>query len=174
MNTKDYDQKKQECWDALHNELLKGEVQWQPVSRKDIFNYVFDRAFALGKEKEPITQEEIEKAAEKFADDIKIPASIPGIMVPFINGIAHDSYLQGAQDFLGKQEKDAEDTVIKGWVARDADGDMFLYQNEPDRIEITWFGYMMHSLPKDSFPDLTWDDDPIEVELIIKRKKKNL
>lgn len=67
---------------------------------------------------------------------------------------------------------DAENTVISGWVARDADGDMFLYQNEPNRIEITWFGYMMHSLPKDSFPDLTWDDDPIEVELIIKRKKK--
>lgn len=28
------------------------------------------------------------------------------------------------------------------------------------------------TLPKDSFPDLTWESDPIEVELIIKRKKK--
>lgn len=175
MNTKDYDQKKQECWDALHNELLKGEVQWQPVSRKDIFNYVFDRAFALGKEKEPITQEEIEKAAEKFADDIKIPASIPGIMVPFINGIAHDSYLQGAQDFLGKQEKDAEDTVIKGWVARDKEGYLVLHYKEPHRTlgNTKWYSAQSQkSLPRDSFPDLTWDDDPLEVELIIKRKKK--
>lgn len=72
---------------------------------------------------------------------------------------------------LGKQEKDA-DTVIQGWVARDFDGDVFLYQNEPDRNEIAWNGYMMHSLPVDSFPDLTWDSDPEPVEIIIKRKKK--
>lgn len=69
---------------------------------------------------------------------------------------------------------DAEDAVISGWVARDCDGDVFLYQNEPDRNEIAWNGYMMHSLPIDSFPDLTWDDDPIEVELTVKRKKINL
>lgn len=174
MNTKEYEQKKRECWDALYNELLKGEVQWQPVSRKDIFNYVFDRAFALGKEKEPITQEEIEKAVEKFADDIKIPASIPGIMVPFINGIAHDSYLQGAQDFLGKQEKDA-DTVIQGWVAIDDDGDLFLYRTKPTRDEVSGM-WMSGECPLDVglnlFPDLTWDDEPQECEIIIKRKKK--
>lgn len=75
---------------------------------------------------------------------------------------------------LGKQEKNSEETVIKGWVARDFDGDVFLYQNEPDRNEIAWNGYMMHSLPVDSFPDLTWDSDPEPVEIIIKRKKKNL
>jgi hypothetical protein len=73
---------------------------------------------------------------------------------------------------LGKQEKNSEETVIKGWVARDFDGDVFLYQNEPDRNEIAWNGYMMHSLPVDSFPDLTWDSDPEPVEIIIKRKKK--
>lgn len=27
-------------------------------------------------------------------------------------------------------------------------------------------------LDKNLFPDLTWDDDPIEVEIVIKRKKK--
>lgn len=63
-------------------------------------------------------------------------------------------------------------TMIQGWVARDFDGDVFLYQNEPDRNEIAWNGYIMHSLPVDSFPDLTWESDPLEVEIIIKRKKK--
>lgn len=66
---------------------------------------------------------------------------------------------------------DAEETVIQGWVARDYDGDVFLYQNEPDRNEIAWNGYMMHSLPIDSFPDLTWESEPEPVEIIIKRKK---
>ena len=75
---------------------------------------------------------------------------------------------------VGEQKKAAEENVISGWVARDADGDMFLYQNEPDRTEIVWYGYMMHSLPIDSFPDLTWSDDPEPVEIILKRKKKNL
>lgn len=69
------------------------------------------------------------------------------------------------------KSKTAEDTVIQGWVARDCDGDVFLYQNEPDRNEMFWNGYMMHSLPIDSFPDLTWESDPIEVEIILKRKK---
>lgn len=36
--------------DALYDELLKGEVQWQPVSRKEIVNFVFDRAYRLGME----------------------------------------------------------------------------------------------------------------------------
>lgn len=30
---------------------------------------------------------------------------------------------------------------------------------------------MMHSLPIDSFPDLTWESEPEPVEIIIKRKK---
>lgn len=61
-------------------------------------------SYALGKQTETITQEEIEKAAEKYADEIKIPVSFPGVMVPFFKGLAHDSYMQGAQDFLGKQD----------------------------------------------------------------------
>lgn len=50
MNNQEYEQKKRECWDALHKELLDGEVQWQPVSRKEIVNFAFDRAYALGKQ----------------------------------------------------------------------------------------------------------------------------
>ncbi len=73
MPDKEYQDKKRECWDALYNELLKGEVQWQPVSRKEIVNFVFDRAYALGKlqasckqVKEAIMQGEIEKAAIEY------------------------------------------------------------------------------------------------------------
>lgn len=81
-----------------------------------------------------------------------------------------DGFKAGANFALAKQEKDA-DTVIQGWVARDCDGDVFLYQNKPDRHEIYWNGIMMLSLPIDSFPDLTWKSDPLPVEITIKRKK---
>ncbi len=102
MTDKEYQDKKRECWHNFQNEVFNGNVSY---SQYDALSYAFDRAYALGKQTETITQEDIEKAAEKYADEIKIPVSFPGVMVPFINGLAHDSYLQGAQDFLGKQKK---------------------------------------------------------------------
>ncbi len=76
---------------------------------------------------------------------------------------------------LGKQEKDAEETVIHGWVARDKSGDLYMYHTKPLRNVVAdrWRGEssdidLYNNL---LFPDLTWDSDPIEVELIIKRKK---
>lgn len=79
---------------------------------------------------------------------------------------------------LGKQEKDA-DTVVQGWVARDSSGFISLFSYLPKRSTHTNVGYWgcddgrdEIDLPKSLFPDLTWKEDPIEVELIIKRKKK--
>lgn len=77
---------------------------------------------------------------------------------------------------LGKQEKDA-DTVIQGWVARDSDGDLFIYKTEPKRESGIggepdfWVAQSFTEIDSALFPDLTWESDPIEVELIIKRKK---
>lgn len=50
MEDKDYEQKKRECWEEFKRTNLDGEVQWQPVSRYDVFCAAFDRAFALGKQ----------------------------------------------------------------------------------------------------------------------------
>lgn len=125
MNNQDYEKARQECGDALRKELLKDEIQWEPVSRKEIFNFAFDRAYALG-----------------------------------------------------KQEKDA-DTVIQGWMGRDKDGFISLFLYRPDRVihdDLGYWGYDDNryeiDIPQSLFPDLTWDDEPIEVEIIIKRKKK--
>ena len=82
------------------------------------------------------------------------------------------AYALGKQET--KQETDAEETVISGWVARDADGNMFMYCTKPERDENLqmWMGrYANCGIRNDLFPDLTWDDDPQEVEIIIKRKK---
>ena len=123
MTQTEYAKAKQGCLSDFCKE--HGFIETADV--KGIFGYAFDRAYALGKQFGNSEQVNVEKAAERYADEIRIPASIPGVMVPFINGLAHDAYLQGAQDCLGKKEKDAEDTVISGWVARDFDGDVFLY-----------------------------------------------
>ena len=119
MTQQDYEQMKRECWEEYKRQNLDGEVQWQPVSRYDVFCAAFDRAYALG-----------------------------------------------------KQEKDA-DTVIQGWVARDEDGNLFMYSTNPERIETMWMGEAANfDLRNYLFPDLTWESDPLPVEIIIKRKKK--
>lgn len=74
---------------------------------------------------------------------------------------------------LGKQEKDA-DTVISGWVAKDADVQwVYLYSSMPTRGINMWNGHGSLLMPLDanSFPDLTWDSEPEPVEIILKRKK---
>lgn len=77
---------------------------------------------------------------------------------------------------LGKQEKDA-DAVIQGWVARDSNGSLYFYRCKPERVRLNsndglWMSETLNELNSDLFPDLTWESDPIEVELIVKRKKK--
>lgn len=74
---------------------------------------------------------------------------------------------------LGKQEKDA-DTVIQGWVARDDDGQLlYLYGSMPTRGINMWNGHgsLLTPLNTGLYPDLTWESEPQEVEITIKRKK---
>lgn len=81
---------------------------------------------------------------------------------------------------LGKQEKDAEDTVFQGWVCRDEDNTLTIFygSNKPSKEDGDdyWnavFGDSIEYLPQNMFPDVTWDDpEPTRVEIIIKRKKK--
>lgn len=185
MNNQEYENKKRECWEEYKRTDLDGEVQWQPVSRYDVFCAAFDRAYALGKETGTITQEDVEKAAGEYVYERQkirhyAKREEDATMRDFDKTIkAWDAYdmeqafESGANLFLGKQEKDA-DTVIQGWVARDEDENLFMYQTKPERDETTqmWMGGCINfDLRNHLFPDLTWDDEPQEVEIIIKRKK---
>lgn len=49
MTTEEYEQKR-ECWEQYKRENLDGEVQWQPISRYDVFCAAFDLAYELGKQ----------------------------------------------------------------------------------------------------------------------------
>ena len=63
-----------------------------------------------------------------------------------------------------------EQASTHGWVARNKDGCLFLFQDEyPHRLGNEWTshadrGYIGY---KDMIPELTWEDEPIEVELSI-------
>lgn len=58
--------------------------------------------------------------------------------------------------------------TYKLWVARDWGGMLFAYFNKPirDTVWKEWDSDKVSLCIDDSFfPDLTWDDEPIEVEL---------
>jgi len=71
---------------------------------------------------------------------------------------------------------------VKGWIARDDDGTLAIHYEKPRRVcyqngnimpdGTPWVweneaGYGL--LPVKIFPDLKWEDEPLEVELTIKR-----
>ena len=55
----------------------------------------------------------------------------------------------------------------KLWVARDKNGFLFAYEDKPTRCDNQkeWIGRFFSSMKNSYFPNLTWEDDPIEVEL---------
>lgn len=85
---------------------------------------------------------------------------------------------------LGKQEKDAEEAVIQGWVAIDeAYGQCFLHTEKPIQkaqpiadtgdYDTVWDSDgKTYLIDAGLFPDMDSDSDPEEVEIILKRKKK--
>lgn len=90
-------------------------------------------------------------------------------------------YQDSDLDFSVDEAKEAEGEVISGWVARNEDGTPYLHRLLPERgfdddrnvgIWCNCIGYKM-IVPKRLFPSLTCDDDPIEVEITIKPKKKS-
>lgn len=60
---------------------------------------------------------------------------------------------------------------MKMYVARDRFGDCFLYENKPECIDGVWNpnnGRFYHISPR-LFPELTHENSPMEVELVIKK-----
>ena len=55
----------------------------------------------------------------------------------------------------------------KFWVARDINGYLFAYEDKPKRCDNQreWVGRFLSPMENSFFPNLTWEDEPIEVEL---------
>lgn len=61
-----------------------------------------------------------------------------------------------------------ENKNYKFWIARDKNGWLFAYEDKPERCdnEKIWFSLkFFFSMENSLFPDLKWEDEPIEVEI---------
>lgn len=65
---------------------------------------------------------------------------------------------------------------MKLWIARDKDGYIGLYRKLPTWVRINrfredWDGDFMGLLDKDSFPEVTFENSPMEVEIKILKEE---
>ena len=62
---------------------------------------------------------------------------------------------------------------MKFWIARDESGYIYLYEREPvlvaDWSGRIWSGGDAFELERDSFPEVTFENSPMEVELVLKK-----
>ena len=63
---------------------------------------------------------------------------------------------------------------MKMWIARDESGDIYLYDSKPELVA-DWSGGIWKAsdffeLPADSFPEVTFENSPMEVELVLIEK----
>ena len=63
---------------------------------------------------------------------------------------------------------------IKGWIARDKDGLLGFYSELPERFDdrAWWCEEGCNtalSVPPGSYPEITWESEPLEVELIVRK-----
>jgi len=120
MANKDYEQKKRECLQEFCK-LHDCETPHDYIA--ETFSYAFDRAYALGKQTEAISQEEIEKAAEEYVLTRQqarhnVKKEEDATMRDFDKTIkAWDAYdmeqafESGANLYICKQEKDADTSL---------------------------------------------------------------
>ena len=65
---------------------------------------------------------------------------------------------------------------MKLWIARDQNGDLFLYPIKPDRYVTENYAFFngddWYNIDSDLFPEVTFENSPMEVELVIKKNEK--
>ena len=83
-----------------------------------------------------------------------------------------------ADGMLAERERLASCPTIKGWVARDGHGSLVFSNEKPSRV--VWCGWNLWKvsrgtpavvLPNSIYSALRWEDEPIEVEIIVKTKQ---
>ena len=84
------------------------------------------------------------------------------------------SQLDLANYFYERTKKEYESLPkIHGWVARDKYGSLNLFGDKPTRFEDDTFGNIKGSgmifLNDELLPEVTWESEPVEVELLIRK-----
>lgn len=81
------------------------------------------------------------------------------------------------KEIQDKKEQKPE-AKLTGWVARDSEHNPYsglglvLFKEKPIRYGDCWSGAIVSQLPWKLFPDLKWEDEPIEVEVEVTIRKK--
>ena len=140
---------------------------------KEYPNGYYTQMEKLEEEQKPITINQDEK--EFLADEItaflcNYDKEFDG-EDPVPSEVAEHFYL------LGKQAQEQKpEAKFTGWVARDREFDSYygtgliLYSKKPRRSDNCWNGDIVAQLPWELFPDLKWEDEPMEVEITITKK----
>lgn len=196
MNTKDYDKAEKRSYEAYKQsdlrKVLRQDNEW--LAHKTGFR----DGYALGKQTETITQEDVEKAAEEHTERILGGYRMDELLKDDLR-VDMINLFKDAVDFaLGKQVAELSqnlpencdstnlvsndcdaDAVIQGWVCRDEDNTLTIFygSNKPSKEDGDdyWsvvFGDTLEHLNQNMFPDVTWNDpEPTRVEITIKRMK---
>ena len=77
-----------------------------------------------------------------------------------------DAVIAGAKWHKQQMIKSAK---LDGWIARDENGRLHIFEVEPYRISHRWWDrdYQSAALDNKDFPELKWEDEPIYVKLAI-------
>ena len=119
----------------------------------------------------------LDEELEKYYEDNGMFTD--GSKVRRYNGDSVDNtwdYADVARHFAAWQKKNIMSGIsLDGWVARDENGSLHLFEVEPSRIMHRWWDRDYHSttLDKKDFPDLEWEDEPVSVKLIIIKKEED-
>lgn len=63
---------------------------------------------------------------------------------------------------------------MKLWIARFKNGELFLFRRKPKREQSWWNEIALVELGSEEFPEVTWENSPLQVEIKICTGKINL
>ena len=111
-----------------------------------------------------------EPISENLDEEDSFDELLQKLYIKYNKEVSLEKLLDIASNFVKWQKvqliKSAE---LDGWVARDENGSLHLFEVEPSRIMHRWWDRDYHSttLDKKDFPDLEWEDEPVYVKLPI-------
>lgn len=73
------------------------------------------------------------------------------------------------KEIVKELTKEDHSMELKGWIARDKCGDLYVYHYTPRRRNSVFDESVIMELPEDSFPEVTWGNSPVEVKIKIEK-----
>ena len=58
---------------------------------------------------------------------------------------------------------------MKMWIARDENGKIYLFPMKPKKYQTAFIADDWWHIDQDAFPEVTFENSPMEVELVIKK-----